>query len=52
MDAQYVYMHIQNAQYVYMHIQRGDEIMINVYTCTFRRRMGECSICIHAYSEG
>ena len=41
-----------NAQYVYLYIQRVDGCMLNMYTCTFRRLMGECSICIPVHSEG
>ena len=41
-----------NAQYVCIHIQRVDGRMLNMNTCTFRRWMGECSICIPAHSDG
>ena len=34
-----------NAQYLYMHIQTMDMRMLNMYTCTFRRCNGDCSIC-------
>ena len=26
--------------------------MLNMYTCTFRRWMGKCSICIPAHTDG
>ena len=39
-----------NDQYVYLHIQKVDGCMLNMYTCTFRWLMGECSICIHGHS--
>ena len=41
-----------NAKYVYLYIQRVDGRMFNVYTCTFGRLMGECSICIPVHSDG
>ena len=33
-----------NAHYVYIHIQRVDGSMLNMYICTFRELMGECSL--------
>ena len=52
MNAKYVYLYIVNVQYLYLIIQTVDGWMLNMYTCTFKELMGECSICIPVYSEG
>ena len=40
-----------NAQYVYLHNQRVDGRMLNMFTCTFRELVGECSICKSLHSD-
>ena len=40
-----------NAQYVNLYIQTLYRRILNMYTCTVIRLLGNCSICIHVHSD-